>query len=93
MMSSWIGRATCEAAVCRKNRQILCLFRRNKTNTEIILRNLAQAMFLACMWEVHGSSLVTKYDLNLEGAWFEPRHKIRLEFGRCMVRTSAENTT
>ena len=50
-------------------------------NTEIILRNLAQAMFLACMWEVQGSSLVTKYDLYLEGAWIETRHEIRIEFG------------
>ena len=38
-------------------------------------------------------TLGTKYDLNLEGAWFEPRHKIRLDFRRCMVRASAQNTT
>jgi len=77
MKSSWIGRTTFGAVVCRKNRQLLLsLFSRKKRSTEIILRNLAQAMFLVCMWEVHGSSLVTKYDLNLKDAWFESRHKI-----------------
>ena len=40
-------------------------------NIEIIVRNLAQAMFLPYMWEVQGSSLVTKHNLNLEGEWFE----------------------
>jgi hypothetical protein len=93
MKSSWIGRITFEAVVWRKNRQILSLFSRNKINTEIIIRNLAQAMFLVCMWEVHGSSLVIKYDLYLEGPWFENRHEIRTEFGRCMVRISARKTT
>ena len=34
-----------------------------------------------------------KIRIDLEDAWFESRHKIRLDFGRFMVRNSAQNTT